>query len=185
MINSLSTARSFFRALPCGEYHTQRGETSRWGNPPDPNLSFSSARRKELKEASTYPKPFPIWKGCNCLRAETALRQSFCIARRAFAPSGRAMIKNISRVPRYQNGEKSSVSATFRVASSPYRGRPSRRFLRLFVLHPPHIGGGLGGGGCFFASFFAPKKVREMGSGGIPQRRGNTSLRVHPEIINK
>ena len=37
--------------------------------------------------------------------------------------------------------EKSSVSATFR-------------------LHPPHIGGGLGGGGCFFASFFAPKKVR-------------------------
>ena len=168
MINSLSTARSFFRALPCGEYHTQRGETSRWGNPPDPNLSFSSARRKELKEASTYPKPFPIWKGCNCLRAETALRQSFCIARRAFAPSGRAMIKNISRVPRYQNGEKSSVSATFRVASSPYRGRP-----------------GLGGGGCFFASFFAPKKVREMGSGGIPQRRGNTSLRVHPEIINK
>ena len=27
-------------------------------------------------------------------------------------------------------------------------------------LHPPHIGGGLGGGGCFFASFFAPKKVR-------------------------
>jgi hypothetical protein len=28
-------------------------------------------------------------------------------------------------------------------------------------LHPPHIGGGLGGGGCFFASFFAPKKVRK------------------------
>ena len=27
-------------------------------------------------------------------------------------------------------------------------------------LHPPHIGGGLGEGGCFFASFFAPKKVR-------------------------
>ena len=27
-------------------------------------------------------------------------------------------------------------------------------------MHPPHIGGGLGGGGCFFASFFAPKKVR-------------------------
>ena len=26
-----------------------------------------------------------------------------------------------------------------------------------------HIGGGLGGGGCFFASFFAPKKVRELG----------------------
>ena len=152
MINSLSTARSFFRALPCGEYHTQRGETSRWGNPPDPNLSFSSARRKELKEASTYPKPFPIWKGCNCRRAETALRQSFCIARKACAPYGasdslftsllsppllktrharisdqrssgkgaqamRQPIKNISRVPRYQNGEKS-------------------RFLRLFVLHP-------------------------------------------------
>ena len=29
-------------------------------------------------------------------------------------------------------------------------------------MHPPHIGGGLGGGGCFFASFFAPKKVRSM-----------------------
>ena len=27
-------------------------------------------------------------------------------------------------------------------------------------MHPPHIGGGLGGGGCFFASFFAPKKAR-------------------------
>jgi hypothetical protein len=34
---------------------------------------------------------------------------------------------------------------------------------RDFQLHPPHIGGGLGGGGCFFASFFAPKKVRNMG----------------------
>ena len=33
-------------------------------------------------------------------------------------------------------------------------------------MHPPHIGGGLGGGGCFFASFFAPKKdssdIREI-----------------------
>jgi hypothetical protein len=27
-------------------------------------------------------------------------------------------------------------------------------------LHPPHIGGGLGGGGCLFASFSAPEKVR-------------------------
>ena len=37
-------------------------------------------------------------------------------------------------------------------------------------LHPPHIGGGLGGGGCFFASFFAPKKVRNIGlvSGSSP-----------------
>ena len=166
MSNPLSTARSFFRALPCGEYHTQRGETSRWGTPPDPNLSFSSARRKELKEASTYPKPFPIWKGCNCLRAETALRQSFCIARRAFAPSGRAMIKNISRVPRYQNGEKSSVSATFRVASSPYRGRPWRRWMFL----------------CFF---LCAKESKRNGVWGYPPARGNTSLRVHPEIIDK
>ena len=31
-------------------------------------------------------------------------------------------------------------------------------------MHPPHIGGGLGGGGCFFASFFAPKKVRNYHS---------------------
>ena len=36
-------------------------------------------------------------------------------------------------------------------------------------LHPPHIGGGLGGGGCFFASFFAPKKVRKWGLGDFPQ----------------
>jgi hypothetical protein len=27
--------------------------------------------------------------------------------------------------------------------------------------HITHIGGGLVGGGCFFASFFAPKKVRD------------------------
>ena len=45
-------------------------------------------------------------------------------------------------------------------------------------MHPPHIGGGLGGGGCFFASFFAPKKVRiwqgsalqKGGMGDIPQQ---------------
>ena len=35
------------------------------GGYPNPNLSFSLAQRKELKETSTYPKPFPIWKGCN------------------------------------------------------------------------------------------------------------------------
>ena len=39
--------------------NTQRGVTSRWGIPPDPNLSFSSARRKELKEASTPSKASP------------------------------------------------------------------------------------------------------------------------------
>ena len=39
--------------------HIQRGVTSRWGIPPDPNLSFSSARRKELKEASTPSKASP------------------------------------------------------------------------------------------------------------------------------
>jgi hypothetical protein len=33
--------------------------------------------------------------------------------------------------------------------------------LRFSVLHPLHIGRGLGEGGCFFASFFAPKKVRK------------------------
>ena len=37
-------------------------------------------------------------------------------------------------------------------------------------LHPPHIGGGLGGGGCLFASFSAPEKVRNLGFGGIPQQ---------------
>ena len=30
----------------------------------------------------------------------------------------------------------------------------------IFCLHPPNIGGGLGGGGCLFASFSAPEKVR-------------------------
>jgi hypothetical protein len=34
------------------------------------------------------------------------------------------------------------------------------RFLHFSVLHPPHIGGGLVGGGCLFASFSAPEKVR-------------------------
>ena len=29
-------------------------------------------------------------------------------------------------------------------------------------LHPPHIGGGLGGGGCLFASFSAPEKERKQ-----------------------
>ena len=41
------------------------------------------------------------------------------------------VIKDLTRVPRYQNGEKLSVSATFRVASSPYRGRPWRGWMSL------------------------------------------------------
>ena len=42
------------RALPCVLFEkNQKG------------LSFSSARRKELKEASTLTKPSPIWEGCN------------------------------------------------------------------------------------------------------------------------
>ena len=60
---------------------------------------------------------------------------------------------------------------------SPRRGESSVSHTKTLIsgraqnqLHPPHIGGGLGGGGCFFASFFAPKKVREMGLGGIPQQ---------------
>ena len=60
---------------------------------------------------------------------------------------------------------------------SPRRGESSVSHTKTLIsgraqnqLHPPHIGGGLGGGGCFFASFFAPKKVREMGPGGIPQQ---------------
>ena len=35
--------------------------------------------------------------------------------------------------------------------------------LRFSVLHPAHIGGGLGGGGCLFATFSAPEKVRITG----------------------
>jgi hypothetical protein len=30
-----------------------------------PQLSFSLAQRKELKETSTLTKPSPIWEGCN------------------------------------------------------------------------------------------------------------------------
>ena len=60
-----------------------------------------------------------------------------------------------------KKGGKSSVSATLR-------------------LHPPHIGGGLGGGGCFFASFFAPKKVRNIRQGlrGCKQRRSSVCYEV-------
>ena len=44
----------FIRASPCVLFEkNQKG------------LSFSSARRKELKEASTLTKPSPIWEGCN------------------------------------------------------------------------------------------------------------------------
>ena len=48
---------------------------------------------------------------------------------------------------------------------SPQRGESSVSHTKTLIsgraqnqLHPPHIGGGLGGGGCFFASFFAPKR---------------------------
>jgi len=73
---------------------------------------------------------------------------------------------------------------------SPRRGASSVSHTKTLIsgraqnqLHPPHIGGGLGGGGCFFASFFAPKKVRGMGSGGIPQREATprcVSVMVSP-----
>jgi hypothetical protein len=49
--------------------------------------SFSSARRKEPKEASTYPKPFPIWKGVAENRRNRDF-QSFGIARKACALKG-------------------------------------------------------------------------------------------------
>ena len=48
-------------------------------------MSFSLAQRKELKETSTLTKPSPIWEGCNCLRGQAALRQSFGMARKACA----------------------------------------------------------------------------------------------------
>ena len=53
--------------------------------------SFSLAQRKELKETSTLTKPSPIWEGCNCLRGQAALRQSFCMALR-LSPFGFAMV---------------------------------------------------------------------------------------------
>lgn len=34
-------------------------------------MSFLSARMKELKKASTFPKPLPIWRGCKLKVAET------------------------------------------------------------------------------------------------------------------
>ena len=36
-----------------------------------------------------------------------------------------------------------------------------------FSLKTPHIGGGLVGGGCLFASFSAPEKVRDMRFSGL------------------
>ena len=68
------------------------------GTPPDPNLSFSSARRKELKEASTSSKASPYMgrmqffdkrsgKAERTTR-ENPLRQSFSIAREACALKG-------------------------------------------------------------------------------------------------
>ena len=52
-----------------------------WGIPPRPNLSFLSARKKELKKASTYPKSFPIWKDYRII-ADSLLSSCFCKAGR-------------------------------------------------------------------------------------------------------
>ena len=65
----------------------------------------------------------------------------------------------------------------------PYQNSDEEGFPRN-QLHPPHIGGGLGGGGCFFASFFAPKKVRELGFGGIPQYLSRVRLEKKPPEIS-
>ena len=78
---------------------------------------------------------------------------------------------------RHHMKKRPATSVVVPPHDSPRRGESSVSHTKTLIsgraqnqLHPPHIGGGLGGGGCFFASFFAPKKVREMGSGGIPQR---------------
>ena len=85
-----------------------------WGIPPHPNLSFSLAQRKELKETSTYPKSFPIWKDYRII-ANPLLSRCFCKAgRRLVFSYGCALIlrgyiaerdnKSGHRgVPRYQN----------------------------------------------------------------------------------
>ena len=54
-------------------------------------ISYFLWRRERSKETSTLTKPSPIWEGCNCLRGQAALRQSFCMALR-LSPFGFAMV---------------------------------------------------------------------------------------------
>jgi hypothetical protein len=62
------------------------------------------------------PQPLPGRKG-----RRAAMRQP-CASVSPFSRGGDSWdVKTLSRVPRYQNGEKSAVSATFRVAS-PFEG---------------------------------------------------------------
>ena len=51
-------------------------------------MSFLLAQKKELKKTSTLSEPPPIWGGRNWLRGQAALRQSFCMAHKAFALKG-------------------------------------------------------------------------------------------------
>jgi hypothetical protein len=49
-------------------------------------------------------------------------------------------------------------------------------------LHPSHIGEGLGWGGCFFASFFAPKKVRNSARWNLAKKvLGFYPINIYPE----
>ena len=50
-------------------------------------MSFSLAQRKELKETSTYPKPFPIWKGCN-LKSQKPSISKVLVSLSSLCPSG-------------------------------------------------------------------------------------------------
>ena len=46
-------------------------------HPLTPNMSFSLAQRKELKETSTLTKPSPIWEGSNAGLREPTNHRGF------------------------------------------------------------------------------------------------------------
>ena len=104
----------------------------------------------------------------NCAAELASLKQSshclkapFFNRRICYLPS-RYRNVNSSSHPSSRGGEKqssrpsdgSSLPCRGRVYPYPVKSDEKER------LHPPPIWGGLGGGGCFFASFFAPKKER-------------------------
>ena len=56
------------------------------GGCPQTPFSYFLRREERSKEASTYPKSFPIWK--DLTEKSRAFYQSFSMTHRAFAPAG-------------------------------------------------------------------------------------------------
>ena len=56
------------------------------GSPPQPLISYFLRREERSKEASTYPKSFPIWK--DLTEKSRSFFQGFGMTHRAFAPAG-------------------------------------------------------------------------------------------------